>query len=148
MKNVKRWLLAAAAASLMVTMSAPAHAQMRVPALRQSLLQFEANVNWSAVSRAFVGQRPGWLAAVNAATTPQQIAAQALALETQMGWDAVQDSWHQQRPGWVAQCNSATTDGQVAAILLALENTTRWSAVSQNWRAVRPGWVAQLQSIH
>jgi hypothetical protein len=132
-----------------LAMDREAQAQVQVPALSQSLLQFEAAVTWSAMSsaRQWGARRASWLAQVRSAASPQQVAALALEFETAMGWNAMNPSWRQQRAGWVASCRAAGSDGAVARVLLGLENATLWSAVNGSWRGTRPGWVARLSGI-
>jgi hypothetical protein len=132
-----------------LAMDREAQAQVQVPVLSQSLLQFEAAVTWSAMSSAqqWAARRSGWIAQVRGAASPQQVAALALEFETAMGWNAMNPAWRQQRPGWVASCHAAGSDGAVARALLALENATLWSAVNGSWRGTRPGWVARMSAV-
>jgi hypothetical protein len=142
------WLLGLCAAAFARATRVEAQLSFgELPRLRGALLTFEQHVRWSAVSPGWVGQRPGWLLAVNTATHPGQLARQLLQLETQMGWGSVQPSWRQQRPGWVAAVRGAGTVNEVARLLLALEGATLWSAVTPAWRGARPGWVRQVQSL-
>lgn len=147
MEITRRSLVTSALAALGASTlrSAPTLAQSA--ALKEGLLAFENAVSWQAVSRAWLVQRPQWLAAVRDANSPQGVAAQVLRLETSMGWSSVQDSWRQRRAGWVQQLGAVTNDHDVAARLLELEGVTRWSAVSESWRAARGPWVQRMSAI-
>jgi hypothetical protein len=112
-----------------------------------ALLDFEGAISWASVSPVWRTARPAWVAAVRAATTPQELAAQTFALEVAMGWGAVNDSWRQERPAWVAQLRAAQTESDVARALLRLEAVTKWEAVTPAWRSRRTTWVASLALV-
>lgn len=142
------WLLGLCAAALARAARVEAQPSFgQMPGLRNVTLTFERHVRWSAVSPAWVGQRPAWLLAVNTASDPATIARLVLQLETQMGWGSVQPSWRQQRPGWVAAAREARSVGDVARLLLALEGVTLWSAVTPGWRGARSGWLLRVRTM-
>jgi hypothetical protein len=148
MRSIARWIAACAAGLLLVWIALavqPAAAQQGVP--RDALLRFEENVKWEAVSADWVGQRDRWIAAVQSARSPADVAAQVLALEAAMGWPSVEDTWRGRRDSWVAEMGAARTSAAVARGLLELEAATKWSAVEPDWRQMRDGWVARLQAV-
>jgi hypothetical protein len=104
MRSIARWIAACAAGLLLVWIALAvqtAAAQQGVP--RDALLRFEENVKWEAVSADWVGQRDRWIAAVQSARSPADVAAQVLALEAATKWSAVEPDWRQMRDGWVAR---------------------------------------------
>ncbi len=159
MKSLRSWWLAAHAAVMFASAGVLAPqtvAAQAIPAqagdpgtaaVAQGLLQYEAAVNWSAVSRTWITRRTAWQAEVRGAASPAVVAAHAVELETAMGWSAMAPSWRQQRGPWVAQAGAAATAGQVAQVLLGLETATGWNAVSQAWRTQRGPWVASMQAV-
>ena len=150
-KQTKRWFRAVAMAMLVAAMMPlDASAQVptsQVPVLKQALLQFEANVQWTAVAPQWAAVRPAWLQSVNAASSPRDVAAQVLRLEMSMGWSAVAPAWHQQRPAWVQSLRGDVNEAAVARGLLVLEGATQWTAVIPAWRGVRSNWVSTLRAI-
>jgi hypothetical protein len=147
MRSVARWTAACAVGFLLIWVALavqPAAAQQGVP--RDALLRFEENVKWEAVSDDWAGKRDRWIAAVQSARSPADVAAQVLTLEA-MGWPSVEDTWRGRRDNWVAEMSAARTRAAVARGLLELEAATKWSAVEPAWRQMRDGWVARLQAV-
>lgn len=124
-----------------------AAAQTPIRQVAIALLLFEEHVTWESVSGDWRGQRDGWIAAVQAASTPAGVGTQLIVLETAMGWQSVDGSWRQRRDGWVAETQSANSAPDVARGLLELEQATLWSAVDEDWRQLRDGWVAGLEAM-
>ena len=142
----RRSFLGMSVASL-VALGMSRGAQAQAPGVASGLLEFEGAVNWSAVARTWVAQRPMWIAAVRGATSVQQLAAQVLRLEAAMGWSSVQNSWRTRRAGWVVEVQGTTNDHQLAVLVMELEAVTKWSAVSDGWRGARDAWVARMGRI-
>lgn len=131
-----------------ITLGASALHAQPAPTVRQGLLTFESGVLWASVSRAWVGQRALWVAAVNTSNTPAEFAAQLLRLEATMGWSTVNPSWRTRRGPWVAEVHAADSFGAVARLLLELEAITLWSAMQPTWRgARRDAWIASLRAV-
>ena len=151
MRSIVRWALSVATVSLIILSvtagGREAAAQDGVRQLADALLQFEQHVTWELVSNDWAAQRDNWIAAVQAASTPANVAVQMLALENAMTWQSVDGSWRQRRDGWISEMQSANSASAVARGLLELEQVTLWSAVDGDWRQLRDSWVAGLQSV-
>jgi hypothetical protein len=151
MRSIKQWSVLVAAVTLAVLAIAaggrPATAQERVPQLANALLLFEQNVTWEAVLPEWAGKRDRWMAAVQSASTPAEVAAQTVALENSMRWEAVEDSWRARSEAWGGEMQSADSDAAAARGLLELERATKWSAVTEDWRRLRDPWVSGLETM-
>lgn len=146
--TTRRWILAAVASLMILTLAGGhrAAAQNSVRTLGQALLEFEEAVTWESVSADWRGMREGWIAAVEDARTPNEVAAQLLRLEEAMGWHSVDAWWRGRRPSWVAEMRSARAASTVSRGLLELERATLWSAVSAQWRGQRDPWIARVSA--
>ena len=145
--RLRTWLTSIALASVFVLAAGEAVAQNPVQTVGQGMLVFERALKWESMSDGWRDRRDAWIAQVNAARTPAQLAQAALALESGMGWQAVNDTWAGQRDAWVASLRAADDAGDVAKAVLALENATKWEAVSDQWAGARDAWVARMRGL-
>lgn len=142
--RLRTWLTSIALASVFV-LAAGGGGPESGPSVGQGMLVFERALKWESMSDGWRDRRDAWIAQVNAARTPAQLAQAALALESGMGWQAVNDTWAGQRDAWVASLRAADDAGDVAKAVLALENATKWEAVSDQWAGARDAWVARMR---
>jgi hypothetical protein len=150
MRLIKRWLAPVAFGLIVLAVTAAGHARAAGDPVRlvaDALLEFEQNVTWESVDDSWRAKRDRWVADVQEASAPADLARRVMALEKAMAWDSVKEAWRKRRDGWVDEMQAANSAANVAGGLLELEQATLWSAVTPKWRSLRDPWVEQLQSV-
>jgi hypothetical protein len=112
--------------------------------LNQLLLEFEANLEWEAVTAEWKERRDDWVSEVSAAIDEKQLAELLVELESNFQPEAVQSQWKKLRKSWLKECQIASTLEEVSSLLLELESNTTWEVVTEEWQEERENWVQQM----
>jgi hypothetical protein len=111
------------------------------------LVEFESNLNWSAVVDNWKKARDPWVTATSACGDAACVGKKLVELESNTKWGDVNPKWKTRRAGWVKECLAVKTNSAAAKLLVEFESYVSWDSVAEGWKKRRDGWVKECGAV-
>jgi hypothetical protein len=113
--------------------------------LARLLMEFESNVNWSAIQDSWKKGRTPWVSATINCSNASCVADKLVEFESNIKWS--NPKWAARRTAWIADCKAAKTNTEVAKLMIEVESYATGATMADEWKARHDGWVKDCSNL-